>query len=135
MEVRFDFEYVGKNTFGSIFRPIAKVSLQALADNRWIETWMIVDSGADFTILPRYLAHELHISLEKDCHTDITQGVGGKQTIYLLKKKITAKIGSLAREIPLAFFSSDELPALLGRLGFMETFDVELLKKHSVIFK
>lgn len=96
---------------------------------------MIVDTGADYSILPRHFSEKLRISLEKDCLKDTTVGVGGKQTIYFYKKKIKVTIGHLERKVPIAFFDSNEIPALLGRLGFMETFDVEFLKTHAVVFK
>ena len=96
---------------------------------------MVVDTGADFTILPRYVAKDLGISLEKDCVVDTTSGVGGEQKIYLCNLPVTAKVGNNERKIPLAFFDNDEVPPLLGRLGFLETFNVEFLKSHVVIFR
>ena len=135
MDVKFAFENVGKNLFGSIYRPLARVSFKSIKNDIWISTWMIVDSGADFTILPRYLSADLEVSLERDCIKDKTFGVGGEQAIFLFKKKIKARIGRHERDIPLAFFDSNEVPALLGRLGFMETFNTEFLKNHFVVFK
>ena len=135
MAVKFSFEKAGKNLFGNIFRPVAKVSLQSSKNNAWIDVWMIVDTGADFTILPRYLADNLGISIEKECVKDTTFGVGGEEIIYLCKQKVEARIGSFKRNIPLAFFDSNEVPALLGRLGFLETFNTEFLKTHVVVFK
>jgi len=96
---------------------------------------MVVDTGADYTIVPQHISKKLRISLERECYKDITFGVGGNQVIYFLKNKITAKIGNLERKIPLAFFDNNEVPALLGRLGFLETFDTEFLKSHTVVFK
>lgn len=135
MNVKFDFEDLGKGSFGKIYRPVAKVLLKSPHKDIWSETWMIVDTGADFTILPRYISKDLSISLENDCIKDETLGVGGSQMVYLCKPKITAQIGKLERKIPLAFFDSNEVPPLLGRLGFLETFDTEFLKTHQVVFK
>lgn len=135
MDVKFSFEKSGKMYFGQIFRPIAKVSFKSPKNNIWTDTWMVVDTGADFTILPRYLSQDLGISLEHGCIKDVTKGVGGQQVIYLCKSRIKAKIGSLEREVPLAFFDSNEVPPILGRLGFLETFDTQFLKTHQVIFK
>ncbi|MBI3290551.1 hypothetical protein HYZ78_04100 [Candidatus Microgenomates bacterium] len=135
MDVRFPFENVGKNFFGKVYRPVAKVSLKSLSNNIWSDTWMIVDTGADFTIVPQYFSRDLGISLESDCIKDITVGVGGEQIIYLCKARIRAQIGDAKREIPLAISDSNETPPLLGRLGFLETFDTEFLKKHIVVFK
>lgn len=135
MSVKFSFEYGGKSFFGDIYRPTAKVSFKSPSVNIWIDTWMVVDTGADFTIVPRHFAQKLRISLERDCIKDETFGVGGEQTIHLCKQKIKAKLGGIERYVPLAFFDSNEVPALLGRLGFLETLDTEFLKTHVVVFK
>jgi hypothetical protein len=135
MDVKFPFENVGKISFGHVYRPVAKVSLKSLKNEIWTTTWMIVDTGADFTILPQYISQDLQISLEKDCIKDETIGVGGEQAIFLCKSKIRTRIGSLERNIPLAFFDNNEVPALLGRLGFMETFNIEFRKNKFVVFK
>ena len=135
MDVKFPFESDGKTRFGHIYRPIAKVTFQSQSFNTSVDVWMVVDTGADYTILPRHFSEKLRISLERDCIKDITFGVGGEQTIYFCKNKIKARIGNLERDIPLAFLDSNEVPALLGRLGFLETFDTEFLKTHFVVFK
>ncbi len=135
MDVKFKFENAGNSFFGTVYRPIAKVSFKSPKNNIWTDTWTVVDTGADFTILPRYLTQDLGISLENDCIKDTTHGVGGQQVIYLYRYKIKAKIGQLERDIPLAFLDSNEVPALLGRLGFLETFNTEFLKTHLVVFK
>lgn len=135
MDVKFTFERAGKNIFGIIYRPIAKVSFKSLEEDQWNDTWMVVDTGADFTILPKYLSDDLGISLEHDCIKDVTSGVGGQEVIYLCKLKIKARIGEFEREVPLAFFDNNEVPPLLGRLGFLETFDTRFLKTHHIILK
>lgn len=121
--------------FGQIYRPITKVSLKSPKGEIWTDTWMVVDTGADFTILPKYLSDDLGISLKHDCIKDVTAGVGGEQIIYLCKSKIKARIRTLERKVPLAFLDSNEVPPLLGRLGFLETFDTQFLKSHMVLFK
>lgn len=135
MDVKFAFENVGSSFFGAVYRPIARVLLQSLKNNIWTSTWMVIDTGADFSILPRYLSEDLEVSLEKDCVKDTTTGVGGQQSLYLCKKRIKAKLGTHERDVPLAFLDSNELPALLGRLGFLETFNTHFLKNHFVVFK
>ena len=135
MDVQFPFENTGKGKFGYIWRPVAKVTLKSLRKKIDVDVWMVVDTGADYTIIPRHFASKLRISLERDCDKDSTFGVGGDQVIYFLKKRIKAKIGNFERQIPLAFFDNNEVPALLGRLGFLETFNTEFFKSHIVVFK
>lgn len=57
------------------------------------------------------------------------------RTLIFYKKLLEVKVGNLQRNVPIAFFDSNEVPPLLGRLGFLETFDVEFLKTHRVVFK
>lgn len=135
MDVRFPYEDIGNTSFGRILRPVAKVTLDSSVVAKSVSIWMVVDTGADYTIIPRHYSEKLRISLERDCMKDVTFGVGGNQTIYFLKSKITAHVGSMKRNIALAFFDNNEVPALLGRLGFLETFNTEFLKNHTVVFR
>ena len=43
---------------------------------------MIVDTGADYTLLPRFLAPVLGIDLNKDCQKLKTSGVGGEERVF-----------------------------------------------------
>jgi hypothetical protein len=135
MDVRFDYEKDGKSFFGQIYTPTAKVSFYNLSHDSWVTAWLIVDTGADMTTLPKYMAESLNISLERDCWKDSTNGIGGKEVVYILKRKIKVKLGENERIIPISFLNTDRVPALLGRLGFLETFDTEFLKSHVVVFK
>ena len=134
MTVSFDYQYVGESYFGKIYRPVAKVTFKSPKTNIYLTTWMVVDSGADHTILPVSLSQKLDISLKNDCQKDVTAGIGGEQTIYFLKSKIQAQIGKISKKVPLGFLDSKDVPPLLGRLGFMELFEV-ILKKNKVVFK
>lgn len=96
---------------------------------------MIADTGADQTTIPRYLSEKLEIDLEKDCFKDRTCGVGGEREMFVLKKKFPVRLGEWAMKIPLAVLDSDEIPPLMGRLGFLETFNTLFSKKLKVTFE
>ena len=85
---------------------------------------MIADTGADYTVLPRYYSVDLGIDLEKDCIMKQTIGVGGYETIYFLKEKAKIKISTQQIKIPLGFLNSDNIPPLLGREECLNTFKV-----------
>ncbi len=115
-----------------IYRPMAAVSFQS-KNNKWVTVRMIVDSGADYTLLPRYLAKRLQIDLEKGCQQITTHGVGGESFVYFLPK-IRVRLGKWERNIPLGFLDGDEVPPLLGRHLFMETFETLFSSDHLVSF-
>ena len=93
---------------------------------------MIVDTGADYTLLPYFYAYDLGINLKKDCKPYSTPGVGGKEKVYIFKKA-KVKLGNWERMIPVGFLERDNIPPLLGRQGFLETFNV-LFARHITSF-
>lgn len=55
--------------------------------------------------------------------------------VAYLPKTHSLVLGNIERKVPIAFFSTDQVPALLGRLGFMETINIEFLKSKAVVFR
>lgn len=133
MDLTFPFEKRLAPLLGEIYRPIAKVFFYSVRKNRWYEVWMIVDSGADYTILPKYFAQRLGVDLKKDCRVFETSGIGGEEKVYFLAS-IKIKIGSWVRDIPVGFLDKDEIPPLLGRHLFLETFEVLFSSNHTLTF-
>jgi hypothetical protein len=134
MGLSFSFKKERSAILGSIYRPVARILFWSKVSKDWVAVRMIVDSGADYSLLPRFMADELGIDLEKECRIFNTYGVGGGERVYFLPK-IKVKLGDWEREIPIGFLERNEIPPLMGRHQFMETFDTEFTKKHIVIFK
>ncbi len=134
MEVSFDYEDKGLCRWGRIYRPIAKVIFRHV-NGQTASVAMVVDTGADYTILPKNIAERLKINFSKDCEKSVTTGVGGDRKIYFLKTKLETDVGGIKNDVPVAFFDSDEVPPLLGRLGFLELFETSFVKNKKVVFK
>lgn len=134
MPITFKFKEYPSNIFGITRRPVAEVYFQHKNNIRWLPITMVVDSGADYTLLPKFLAPSLGISLFKDCRLIATRGVGGESSVYLLKRKIKVKLGGYERTIPVGFLDNNRVPPLLGRQEFLETFKV-VFEKFQVSFE
>ena len=130
---QFPFTKIGKGPLGEIFRPYAKVLIFAKKKKTWLPANMVVDSGADYTLLPRRYAITLGIDLASDCIAETTLGVGGSETVYLYKK-LLVKMENWQNEIPVGFLERDDIPALLGRLAFIESLKV-IFEKHKTTFE
>lgn len=126
------FKRIAKSYLGQIFRPYALVFLSSTKTGEWFPTEMVVDSGADYTLLPNRYAFYLGIDLEKNCKAETTLGVGGSETIYLYKKGIFIKIGGWQKQIPVGFLERDDVPPLLGRLECLEVLRVIFDKRETV---
>ena len=50
MALKFPFKIEKSPILGTIYRPIAKVSFWSKKEKYWLEVWMIVDTGADYTL-------------------------------------------------------------------------------------
>lgn len=134
MTIAFDFRREPSSIFGTVHRPVAQISFKSLQENRWLDIWLIVDTGADYTILPHYLAEVLGVDLKQDGAVHQTSGIGGSQEICLVPK-VRVRLGSWGRRIPVGFLARDSAPPLMGRQRFLETFDVRFSKDHRVFFR
>ena len=121
--VIFPFRQEESKIFGEVWRPVAKVFFWSSRFEKWQGVWMIVDTGADYTLLPNYMARELGVNLEKDCQRHKTVGIGGSEVVYLFRKQ-KVKLGNWEGLIPVGFLNHDNIPLLLGRQDFMEDFKV-----------
>jgi len=133
MALKFSYKKEKSLILGTIYRPIAKVLFWSKKGRYWTEVWTIVDTGADYTLLPRFLAQDLKVDLEKGCQVFLTQGVGGSERVYFLPK-IKVKLGQWERIIPVGFLERNEIPPLMGRHLFLETFEALFSSNHTVSF-
>ncbi len=133
MALKFPFRVEKSSILGLIHRPIAQVFFWSNKQKEWTEVWMIIDTGADYTLLPRFMAQELKVDLEKDCKIFSTYGVGGKERVYFLPK-IKVKLGNWERMIPVGFLERNEIPPLMGRHLFLENFETLFSSNHTVSF-
>lgn len=134
MSISFPFKEEASSIFGKVHRPIAEVYFKHKSRNLWRHITMIVDTGADYTLLPYFLADPLGVNLITDCRLINTQGVGGSSKVYLFKRKIKLRLGEYTKEVPVGFLANDYIPPLLGRQEFLESFRV-IFEKRVVTFE
>jgi len=133
MEIaRVPFKRICKTDLGMIFRPFIEVQLYVSKRKEWIPVEMLVDSGADYTMLPRRYAGILGIDLNTDCSAKITAGIGGSETMYMYKS-LGIEINEWRKKIPVGFLSRDDVPPLLGRLKCLEVLEVVMRNRETII--
>lgn len=133
MVIKFPFEKVQSPILGIIRRPVAEVLFQRKITGKWRAVWMIIDSGADYTLLPRFMAKRLEIDVERECQVFHTTGIGGTEKVYFLPK-MTVRLGELERIVPIGFLDRNEVPPLMGRHLFMETIETYFASNHITYF-
>lgn len=134
MEISFPFEKRPSSIFGEVWRPVALVEFRSTDDpNLWTTIRLIVDTGADYTILPRSYAKALGVNLERDCKSFETLGIGGHETVFI-HPNIHVRLGHWEADVPVGFLDRDAVPPLLGRQQFLEALSV-ILEDHVVTFR
>jgi predicted aspartyl protease len=131
--VDFGFEQRPSSLFGSVYRPMADVDIWSEENNRWERIRMIIDTGADYTFVPRYVALLIGLNLN-DTQKLKVEGIGGAQTVYFWEKA-RVKIGDHQRTIPISIADSNTVPSLMGRQLFFETFNVEFTGRKKIQFR
>lgn len=127
----FPFTYIGNTKLGKIYRPYAFVLAFSKIRNKWQPIEMIIDSGADYTLLPKRYAAVLGIRLE-ECVREKSVGIGGAKTVYQYKN-LPIKIGKWEQKIPVGFLEREDVPALMGRLGCIEEFRLIFDHRKSIL--
>jgi hypothetical protein len=131
--ISFPFEQRSSILLGTVFRPVAAAHLFSKRFRSWLEVTMLVDTGADYTLLPHAYVEALGINLERECRRISTVGVGGSEVIHFLAG-LQIRLGPWPRRIPVGFAQHDAVPALLGRAGCLDSFDVRFAH-HRTTFR
>lgn len=128
MRVSFPYEEKSSPFFGRVKRPVARVKFWSRKLKKYIEYVMLVDTGADYTLLPKHASIELGINLKKECIALLTSGVGGKELVYFMKEGIKTQLGKIEKTIPIGFIGRTDIPPLLGRESCLNDLDVRLFR-------
>jgi predicted aspartyl protease len=128
---KFNFKPQTTHQLGHIWRPEIEISCWSDRHTEWQRYSVLIDTGADYTMLPRYVAALLGIELAGYTTTQTT-GIGGTQKVYFVPE-VTIKVGNAEREIPVGFVDSNQVPPLLGRHACLDTFTLVLDHHRKIL--
>lgn len=114
--------------FGEIPNPFAE--LEVLTPLGWQRYGFLVDSGADTTTLPLFLAKTWSVSLKKEEKT-LVLGVEGKGVMGY-PAKIKVRLGGEEMNLRCYFIDAQVTP-LLGRLDFWDKFNLTFDNRQKQI--
>ncbi len=129
------FGFRGEGYIGKIYRPYIQVLISSKNIDDFIPVEFLVDTGADYTLLPKSYADLFRIDVIRDCKLDNTRGIGGTERIYLCKSLVIIQIGSFKKIIPVGFLERSDIPPLLGRLDAIESIVLVMKNKTTILEK
>lgn len=106
---------------GEIYRPVAKIYLQA-KNKKWRSFTLYADAGADITLLPQSACRGLGYKLK----AGKPGFVGGitKDKIKVYVHNLNTKLGDETFKTRIAFAQKENIPPLLGRTDIFDHFKV-----------
>ncbi|MFH1563234.1 MAG: retropepsin-like aspartic protease [Nitrospirota bacterium] len=114
------------------WKPIILLTL--ISDTASLEEHLLVDSGADITLIPEKVGKELGFALKEDEEIDSLGGVSGSTPIVYRQLKL--RIGKFEFDAPVAWALEEGIPFLLGREVVFDKFDIEFKQaERKVIFR
>lgn len=121
-QVCFPFSKQKSEAFGTVARPIARVTLRTRSGELFDVT-ALVDSGADISMFSPSLARVIGIQLRRGIRRRF-QGLGGTIDAYI--HPVDLQLGGMSLRARVAF-PEIEIPNILGRL--------DILSRSSVVFR
>lgn len=114
--------------FDIVKRPLIDVEFFSNIDKKWyLVEDILVDTGADVSVLPYSQGQLLVENVEKGKSTEIHGVVPyAKLTVYL--HKLNLRIDGNEFTAPIMIAESDEVPPILGRIEAIDNFLIEFNK-------
>lgn len=101
-----------------------KLPVEILTNVGWIPYLFLLDTGADFTMVPRRIAEMAGIDMVA-CPKGTAYGLeGGGVEVY--RSVLRARIAEVELDLRCSIGEDDRMPFLLGRADFLERFEVSI---------
>ncbi len=122
MKVEVPYREEKSDVFEIVKRPRIEIEIFSIKKNKWIIfDEVLADTGADFSVLPRYTGNLIVDDITTGKYAEIKGVVPGvKLIVYIHKLKL--KIDEVEFESSVAIADSDDVPMILGRIKGLDLF-------------
>lgn len=128
----FPYREEPSQDFGVIWKPYVTVRISF--GEKTFRCEMLLDSGADITLIPKRVGDYLGFEVEKEAIREV-RGIGEGAVPYIVKH-VKIKIGEDEIEPRIGWALIEEVPFLLGRLDIFDQFDIKFdHSERKVIFE
>ncbi len=133
ISAEFPYETKHSRYAGLILSPYVELSIET-KEGKFVSHRFIFDTGADFTSIPKYIAEITGITLG-NCPQEIMY-TADNQPMTTYHANIKVRFGNEDFFLPCVFTDRDDTPFLLGRVGFIDCFNMHLLaSKKKLTFE
>lgn len=119
--LRFAFTRGRSEIYGIVYRPSAKVYLRS-SRGTWLPHYMLVDTGADFSLLPKLIGEVLGLTKSATDRPHRAGAVGG--WIWVIMRRLRMRLGDREFEADVGWAQTNGAPLLLGRADVFDHFRI-----------
>ncbi len=119
--MEFPFDKKLSKRFGEVLEPTIPVTV--VGPKQDIEVLMLIDSGADISLLPASIAELIGLQLDMKNQREV-YGLGEGGVPYVLSP-VTLRIRDVETSVRVAWALAEDVPFVLGRLDVFRRFAIE----------
>lgn len=131
--IRYRYRKKHSKIFGTVLRPLVDIEVWSKTNNDWeIIDNVLADTGADISILPRFLAEPLVKDITTGQYIEI-KGVVPSTVLIAFIHPAKIRVNKREFETKVAFADSNDVPPILGRYKGLDLFEVTYDKGKEII--
>jgi len=130
------FEYIKQKSaiFGTVGRPLIRIRIFSEKKKIWIPIYdVLLDSGADVSILPRFLGDMIVNDITKGKQIEL-RGICPYSKLIAYIHNLRIIIVGKELSLPVAIADSDDVPVIFGRVKGMDMFNITLNNGKETVF-
>jgi len=133
--MKFPFTEKESKILGKILRPLLEIEVFSDIRNSWeIIEEVLVDTGADLTVLPRFIGESIIDDITTGEYVEI-KGIVPTSLLIAFIHTLKIKAAGKEFETKVAIADSNDVPPILGRYEALDLFNLEFKKGKEMIFK
>ena len=133
--MKFPFTEKESKILGKILRPLLEIEVFSDIRNSWeIIEEVLVDTGADLTVLPRFIGESIIDDITTGEYVEI-KGIVPTSLLIAFIHTLKIKAAGKEFETKVAIADSNDVPPILGRYEALDLFNLEFKKGKEMTFK
>ncbi len=135
LDIKIPYSPGKSNIFGTILRPLVTIKVYSKTKNTWIPVYdTLADTGADITLLPRYLGEMVVNDITSGRYVEI-KGIVPNAVLIGFIHNIKLEVFRKEFETKVVIADTDDARPILGRVDGLDLFEVTYNKGKEVIIK
>ena len=129
-----EFPYVEEESkiFNKVKRPKISIDFLSKLDGDWLTLDdVLVDTGADVSMMPRYIGELAVDDITTGKYVEI-KGIEPSAVLSAFIHELNARIADKEFELPVAIADSNDVPSVLGRIKGLDIFDVDFIRGDKI---